>query len=129
MRECRTVRHPCSQSGTGMNRNADAGTSPVQEKGDPVWYRNAPDRAEIQDAGMPMPAASISMPRYGEWYFLLTPPEGHSGHAICVIVDMYPIYGAHLSSTYTLFFGSTVPLAYSFITCTPASPATVLIQY
>jgi hypothetical protein len=64
-----------SQSGTGMNRNADAGTSPVPEKWDPVRYRNAQDRAEIQDAGMPMPAASTSMPSYGEWYSLLTPQK------------------------------------------------------
>jgi hypothetical protein len=26
----------------GKNKNADAGTSPVLEKGTQVWYRNAP---------------------------------------------------------------------------------------
>ncbi len=31
-----------SQSGTGMNKTSDAGTSPVPEEGDPVRYRNAP---------------------------------------------------------------------------------------
>ncbi len=31
-----------SQSGTGMNKNANAGTIPGPELGDPVWYRNAP---------------------------------------------------------------------------------------
>jgi hypothetical protein len=31
-----------SQSGTGMNRNADYGTSLVPELGDPVRFRNAP---------------------------------------------------------------------------------------
>jgi hypothetical protein len=29
------------QSGTGMNKNADTGTSPIPEEGDPVRYRNA----------------------------------------------------------------------------------------
>jgi hypothetical protein len=41
------------QSGTGMNKNADARTSPVPESGDPVLYRNGMlrYRTEIQDAG------------------------------------------------------------------------------
>jgi hypothetical protein len=35
--------YPASgQSGTGMKNNADDGTSPVPEQGDPVLYRNAP---------------------------------------------------------------------------------------
>jgi hypothetical protein len=46
-----------NQYGTGMNRNADAKTSLVPEKGHPVRYRT-----EIQGSGMPMPAASTSMP-------------------------------------------------------------------
>jgi hypothetical protein len=37
------------QFGTGMNKNAHAGTSPVPEEGDPVRYRT-----ELHDAGMPM---------------------------------------------------------------------------
>jgi hypothetical protein len=39
MLECRTVRYPVS---TVLERNADAGTSPVQGQGDPVRYRNVP---------------------------------------------------------------------------------------
>ncbi len=31
-----------SQSGTGMNKKSDAGTSRVPEQGDPIRYRNAP---------------------------------------------------------------------------------------
>ncbi len=51
------------QSGTEMNKNADAGTSPVTESGDPVLYRNGMlrYRTEIPDAGMPMPDASTSI--------------------------------------------------------------------
>ncbi len=30
------------QSGTGMNKNTDAGSSPVPEQGSPVRYQNAP---------------------------------------------------------------------------------------
>ncbi len=36
------VQDVSSQSGTGMNRNADYVTSPVPELGDPVRFRNAP---------------------------------------------------------------------------------------
>jgi hypothetical protein len=51
------------QSGTEMNKNAEARTSSVPEKGDPqsgtrmLRYWN-----ERPDAGMPMPAASASIP-------------------------------------------------------------------
>ncbi len=45
-----------SQSGTGMNRNANYGTSQVPELGDPVRFQNAPVPECIQDAGMPMPS-------------------------------------------------------------------------
>jgi hypothetical protein len=45
------------QSGTGMYKNTDAGSSPVPEQGNPVRYQN-----EMLGAGIPMPAASVSMP-------------------------------------------------------------------
>jgi hypothetical protein len=49
--------YPASgQSGTGMIKNADAGTSPVTEQREPVRYRT-----EILDARIQMPAASPSM--------------------------------------------------------------------
>jgi hypothetical protein len=44
-----------NQSGTGMNKNADARTSPVTGEEDPVRYRMLRYRTEIQDAGMTMP--------------------------------------------------------------------------
>ncbi len=53
------------QSGTGMNKNADTGTSPVPESGDTVLYRRELRyRTEIQDAGMPMTEAVTSMPMH-----------------------------------------------------------------
>jgi hypothetical protein len=55
-----------SQSGTGKNKNTDAGTIRYQNKGTQygtgiLWYWT-----KIQDAGMPMPAASttMAMPSY-----------------------------------------------------------------
>ncbi len=54
-----------SQSGTGMNKSADAGISPVPKYGDPVRYRNAPVPdwdTGCRNAGMPMPVVSITMP-------------------------------------------------------------------
>jgi hypothetical protein len=37
------------QSGTGMNKNTDAGTSQVPKLEDPVWYRKLRFRTEIPD--------------------------------------------------------------------------------
>jgi hypothetical protein len=51
-----------NQSGTGINKNADAGTSPVQDKRTHSGTGMLCYRTEIQDAGMPMPAASASIP-------------------------------------------------------------------
>jgi hypothetical protein len=42
-----------------MNKNVDAGTNAVPGVEDSALYQN---RTEIQDAGMPMLAASASMP-------------------------------------------------------------------
>jgi hypothetical protein len=51
-----------SQFGTGMNKNSEAGTSPVPEKGTQSGTGMLLYRIEMQDAGMPTPAASTSMP-------------------------------------------------------------------
>ncbi len=47
------------QSGTGMKKNAVAGSSPVMVSGNPVLYGNAP--VTDWDAGMPIPTAFVSM--------------------------------------------------------------------
>jgi hypothetical protein len=65
-----------SQSDTGMNKNVDAGTSRYRNKGTQSGTGMLRYRTEIHDAGMPMPAASTSMPMpsYAVYIYLKRPP-------------------------------------------------------
>jgi len=47
MLQCRTVRHQVSL--VPEWKNADAGTSPIPEKGNPVWYRIAPEEVQFRN--------------------------------------------------------------------------------
>jgi hypothetical protein len=61
------------QSGTGMNKNADAGSCPVPEKGIQSGTGMLRYRTEMLDDGIPTPAALDSMPMpscdYHIYYF------------------------------------------------------------